>query len=309
MARPRLYLPTPLIAAAVLVACAVASLLAVSAEKAGAAFPGANGRTAYQGSDDVIYTIDPINTTGGRTKVAKGEQPSYSSDGTKITFAASDKNDAEIYTINTDGTGKFQVTHNDVDDLHPTYSPDGRRIAYTCSDGHDSEICTISATGGKPFRITRNAMPDFGPSWSPGGKRIAYSGVSRSDWEVYTIGARGGGRFNVTKNDTYDYYPDYSPDGKKIAYAAKRTRADDTEIRTIRATGGRSFQLTDNRREDIAPSYSPDGKKIAYTHYSDPGRPAEAAAIYKIVASGGRGVLVTANGGTGALYPSWGNRP
>src|SRR5215210_6674971 len=131
MARLRLYLPTPLIAAAVLVACAVAPLLAFSAEKAGAAFPGGNGRIAYQGSDDVIYTIDPINPTGGRTKVAKGEQPSYSSDGTKIAFAASDGHDAEIYTINTDGTGKFQVTHNDVDDLHPTYSPDGRRIAYT----------------------------------------------------------------------------------------------------------------------------------------------------------------------------------
>ena len=37
--------------------------------------------------------------------------------------------------------------------------------------------------------------------------------------------------------------------------------------------------------------------------------PDEAAAIYKIVTSRGQGVLVTANGGTGALYPSWGTRP
>src|SRR5215217_1816657 len=311
MARGKLYLPAPLIAAAVLVACAVASLLAVSEEKAGAAFPGKNGRIAFQDSVSVVYTIDPINPAGGgKTEVAGGEQPSYSSDGTKIAFAASDGHDSEIYTVNLATGGKpFPVTGNDKDDLHPSYSPDGRRIAYTCSDGHDAEICTISATGGKPFRLTRNARLDFGPSWSPDGKRIAYSGVSRTDWEVYTIDARGGGRFNVTNNDTYDYFPDYSPDGTRIAFAAKDTKDEDTEIRTIKATGGRPFQLTNNGMYDLAPSYSPDGKRIAYTHYSDPGHPDKAAAIYKIAANGGQGALVTANGGKGALYPSWGSRP
>jgi Tol biopolymer transport system component len=173
MARRTLYLPL-MIAAAVLGACLVA-LLAVS-EEAQAAFPGKNGRIAYQGSDGVIYTIDPINPDGGgKTEVTRGEQPSYSPDGTKIAFGA--------------------------------------------SDGHDAEIYTVEATGGKPFQITDNAM------------------------------------------------------------------------------------------DDLHPSYSPDGKRIAYTHYSDPDLPDEAAAIYKIAADGGKGVLVTANNGTGALYPSWGSRP
>jgi len=313
MARRTLYLPL-ILAAAVLVACAVASLLAVSEEKAQAAFPGKNGRIAYQGSDGVIYTIDPINPGGGgKTMVTRGYQPSYSPDGTKIAFAASDGHDAEIYTVEVTGGKPFQITDNAMDDLHPSYSPDGKRIAYTCSDGHDAEICTIKATGGKPFRLTKNDRLDFGPSYSPGGKRIAYSGLTRTDWEVYTIDARGGGRFNVTKNDTYDYYPDYSPDGKKIAYVAKDTKHDDYEIRTIKATGGRPFNVTNNTTDDLHPSYSPDGTKIAYTHYSahysDLDLPDEAAAIYKIAADGGKGVLVTANNGTGALYPSWGSRP
>jgi TolB protein len=307
MARRTLYLPL-MIAAAVLGACLVA-LLAVS-EEAQAAFPGKNGRIAYQGSDGVIYTIDPINPDGGgKTEVTRGEQPSYSPDGTKIAFGVSDGHDAEIYTVEATGGKPFQITDNAMDDLHPSYSPDGKRIAYTCSDGHDAEICTIKATGGKPFQLTKNDRLDFGPSYSPGGKRIAYSGLTRTDWEVFTIDARGGGRFNVTKNDTYDYYPDYSPDGKKIAYVAKDTRDEDTEIRTINVIGGRPFNVTNNAMDDLSPSYSPDGKRIAYTHYSDPDFPDEAAAIYKIAADGGKGVLVTANNGTGALYPSWGSRP
>jgi Tol biopolymer transport system component len=311
MARRRtLYLPL-MIAAAVFGACVVALLVAFSAEKAEAAFPGMNGRIAYQGSDGYIYTINPINPVGGgKTKIWRGEQPTYSPDATMIAFAASDGNDAEIYTVEAAGGRPLQVTDNDSDDFHPDYSPDGRRIAYSCSDGHDLEICTIMATGGNSFQLTKNDKLDFGPSYSPSGKRIAYSGLTRTDWEVFTIDARGrGGRFNVTRNGTYDYYPDYSPNGTKIAYAAKDTRGEDTEVRKIKVTGGRPLPLTNNNEEDLDPSYSPDGKRIAYTHYSEPDRPDEAAAIYKIAADGGRGVLVTANNGTGALDPSWGSRP
>jgi Tol biopolymer transport system component len=306
--RRTLYLPL-MIAAAVAMAFLVATL-AFSEEKAGAALPGKNGKIVYQGSDGVIYTINPIKPGGGgKTKVRKGEHPTYSPDATKIAFAASDGHDAEIYTVEAAGGKPFQVTNNDSDDFHPDYAPGGRRIAYTCSDGHDLEICTIEATGGKPVQLTKNNRLDFGPSYSPSGMRIAYSGLTRTDWEVFTIGVGGGRRFNVTKNATYDYYPDYSPNGKKIAYAAKDTRVEDTELRTIKVTGGRSFPLTNNGEDDLDPSYSPDGKRIAYTHYSDPDRPDKAAAIYKIAAGGGRGVLVTANNGTGALYPSWGSRP
>jgi TolB protein len=308
MARGRtLYLPV-MIAAAVLGACVVALLLAFSGKKAEASFPGTNGRIAYQGSAGVIYTIDP--TGEGKTKVRKGKYPAYSPDGTKIAYAASDGHDAEIFTVDAAGGRPFQVTDNTSDDFHPTYSPDGTKIAYSCSDGHDLEICTIMATGGTSFRLTKNDRLDFGPSWSPSGKRIAYSGLTRTDWEVFTVDARGRGRsFNVTNNGTYDYYPDYSPNGTKIAYAAKNTRNEDTEIRKIKVTGGKPVPLTNNNKKDLDPYYSPDGKRIAYTHYSTLDGPDKAAAIYKIAADGGRGVLVTANNGTGALDPSWGSRP
>lgn len=43
--------------------------------------------------------------------------------------------------------------------------------------------------------------------------------------------------------------------------------------------------------------------------YSDSDLPNEVAAVYKIAADGGRGVLVTDNNGKGALFPSWGSRP
>jgi hypothetical protein len=80
-----------LIVAAVLMACAVV-VLALS-EKAEATFPGKNGRIAYAGWN-------------------RGK-------------------DFEIYTINPDGSGKTQLTHNNTDDLDPAYSP-GRQEDSLC---------------------------------------------------------------------------------------------------------------------------------------------------------------------------------
>jgi hypothetical protein len=83
VARTRTFYLPMMIAAAVAVACAVA-LLAVSQKKAEAAFPGKNGRIAYQGSDRVIYTVLPDG--GGKTKVTDGSDHSFSADSKKIAY-------------------------------------------------------------------------------------------------------------------------------------------------------------------------------------------------------------------------------
>jgi dipeptidyl aminopeptidase/acylaminoacyl peptidase len=138
MARRRTLYQPVMIAAAVAVACAVA-LLVVS-EKAGATFPGKNGRIAYAGWN-------------------RGK-------------------DFEIYTINPDGSGKTQLTHNNTDDLDPAYSPDGKRIAYTDLTLNEPgpHIYSIKAGGGDKTLVARSGGV---PSYSPDGKRIAYECYGR----------------------------------------------------------------------------------------------------------------------------------
>ena len=135
MTRRILYLPA-LIVAVVLLAC-VATLLALS-EKAEAAFPGKNGRIAYASYAE-------------RCRPCIVGYPGY---------------DPEIYTINPNGTGKFQLTRNNEDDLDPSYSPNGKKIAYEVWRTH-LEIYTMNVGGGSKTQLTHNNKDDFDPSYSP----------------------------------------------------------------------------------------------------------------------------------------------
>src|SRR5215203_21178 len=282
-----------LIFAAVLMACAVV-VLALS-EKAEATFPGKNGRIAYAGWN-------------------RGK-------------------DFEIYTINPDGSGKRQLTHNNTDDLDPSYSPSGKRIAYTPIEGADG-IYSVKAGGGDKTLVARNGGA---PSYSPDGKRIAYECYGRPpriDTDICTISVRrddklaklipgnpGGNtlhdvlhdKVHVTNNDTDDFNPDYSPDGNRIVYEGfegsliKEQNVEDasTNIYTIKAGGGGNFNLTKSPKNasiwNAWPSYSPDGEKIAYFYVPD-------GEIYTINARGGGKSRVTNND----AYPyglAWGIRP
>jgi TolB protein len=235
LTRRMLYVPA-LMVAAVVVACALMVVLALS-EKAEATFPGKNGRIAYN-SYGVIYTVNPDGSDKNKvtnTRVS-GDPIDYSPDGKRITYMSYEgfndgsptgpQKDAEIYTINVDGSGKTNVTNNKRYDVASSYSPDGKRIAYTHWDGNDLEIYTINTDGTGVFRVTNNRTMEYDPSYSPDGKRLVFSADVRKlfpPWtytvEIFSIGVHGKNRVRLTNNATYDYSPNYSPDGRRIAFS------------------------------------------------------------------------------------------
>jgi Tol biopolymer transport system component len=106
---------------ATLVAVGLLVLMVVAAQQpAEATFPGKNGKIAYTTTrDEVIYTINPVG--GAKVKVTEGSGPSYSPNGKRIAYSASDGHDQEIYTINAGGGDRFKVTNNKTDDSFPSW--------------------------------------------------------------------------------------------------------------------------------------------------------------------------------------------
>ncbi len=61
---------------------------------------------------------------------ARDERPSWSPDGSSITFASFRDGDAEIYVMDADGTNQVNLTNHPDADLDAVWSPDGTRIAF-----------------------------------------------------------------------------------------------------------------------------------------------------------------------------------
>jgi Tol biopolymer transport system component len=258
LTRRMLYSPA-LIVAAVLMACAVVVL--VVSEKAEASFPDKNGRIAYVGGG-VIYTINPDGS--GKQEVTDtrvgGYSIDYSPTGKKVTYTSYEgfndgnptgpQKDTEIYTINTDGSGKTNVTNNNRGDEDSSYSPDGKKIAAWSEKGQ--YIYTISVHGGDKSKVVEGSDP----SYSPDGERIAYTGrrFIERDPEIYTINIDGRHRTKVTDNNATDYWPSYSPDGKKIAFIRGRGRNPDIYTKNV-GGGGKSNKVTGSRYIESNPSW------------------------------------------------------
>ncbi|MDW8069715.1 MAG: hypothetical protein RML46_12490 [Anaerolineae bacterium] len=114
-------------------------------------------------------------------------QPAWSPDGRRIAFVAPGvgrENNADIFVVNADGSGLFNLTEHPAEDLQPTWSPDGQHIAFvTTRQGHWG-IYAITVDGNDLTSIFYS--PDIGaylPTWSPDGSQIAFVVGNSGIWK------------------------------------------------------------------------------------------------------------------------------
>ena len=156
--------------------------------------PGA----ATSDNDIFVLDVDEFLRNGARPKnltnspEAIDDDPDWSPNGRMILFTSHSVTDdpinsatAEIYTINSDGTGRpARLTNNSEEERAPAWSPDGKRIAFSCRrGGPDFELCVMNADGTGQVQLTDNDVPDLTSSWSPDGGKLVFN---------RRVGARGG---------------------------------------------------------------------------------------------------------------------
>lgn len=244
---------------AVLVAAIVPATLFLSAAPSSAAFPGVNGRIAWDRDLQTILTIEPDGTH--KRVLTDGQNPTWSPDGEQIAFDRRVHGVATIYVMNADGTGLQRLTRGR-ESYQPTWSPDGEHLAFVLQDRGDPDIAVMDDDGGDLARITHNVVFDGQPAWSPKGDQIAYVRVGSGDAEIFLMDPDGENKVAVTKNTTEDNAPSWAPDGERIAFTSFEDG--DAEIFVMNADGSGRQQLTHNTTSDGDPAFSPNGNKIAF---------------------------------------------
>jgi hypothetical protein len=248
-----------------LLAGTVAALL-LGAAPAPAAFPGGNGRIAFQG----YRGLGTINVSGGDRQPLIFEDvasrtfaaPAWSPNGQRLAFSTNrDAGDFEIYVTPASGASITRLTTNPAQDDVPTWSPDGSKIAFESDRDFAStgqrQIYVMNADGSGVTRLTFSITDDHAPAWSPDGSRIAFTRGTDAAGDIVVMSAAGGVPTPLANTAAGESNPDWSPNGASIVYQR------DTGIATMSADGSAQTPLA-GAGAAARPAWAPDGTRIVF---------------------------------------------
>jgi WD40-like Beta Propeller Repeat len=235
-----------------------------------AAFPGANGKIAFQRNGN-IWTIDSNGSNPTELTNASGtnQDAGWSSDGSRIAFSTNRDGNYEIYVMTGEGLGESRVTSYTGDDFHPTWAPDGQKIAFDRSQP-SLDVFSANPDGTGVTNLT-GGQGGNQPAWSPDGQKIAFIFGNN----IFVMNADGTGRTQLTNyppptrtSFQEPRRPDWSPDGSQIVYALAfgGVSFGESALHVMNANGSGGGQLgsTAYPYDDDEPAFSPDGRYVVF---------------------------------------------
>lgn len=192
--------------------------------------------------------------------------PDWSPDGSKIAFVASQDGNCDIYVIDADGFGPFNLTSSREDETHPAWSPDGSELVFV-SDG---QLHVMNVESGQRRQLTNTRIIHAFPDWSPDGERIVFSGGEDPPGpgvihDLYVVPAEGGDEFQLTESTSQLTAPKWSPDGSQIVYFDHSTIP--LTVWVVDSDGLEATEMTEGGHS----SWSPDGLTIVFDREAAPG--------------------------------------
>ena len=175
---------------------------------------------------DHIFTIgiDGQAKTQLTTQKANDTSPSYSPDGTMITFvrdksytwgglAANWEDRGVICVINSDGTNERQLTQDNVFAFSPQFSPDGTHVLYWTTSG----LFSVSVTENTPAKLLGPLQKDA--TISSNGQAVVFSdGKYSPDREIFMSQLDGTQKTQITNSPNGCYHPVQSHSGEIVFF-------------------------------------------------------------------------------------------
>jgi Tol biopolymer transport system component/serine/threonine protein kinase len=196
----------------------------------------------------------------------------------QIAFASKASGNFQIYVINSDGTGRRQITNLPEGACQPDWSPDGKRLVFIspCETINDyypgSAMYIINEDGKGLLPLPTLVGGDYDPKWSPDGNKIVFTSLRNGGRpQLFVHNLEDNSVTPISEKFLTDFQASWSPDGKQLVFIS--TRKQGQQVWVMDADGKNPQQLTrkNNGILNYRPSYSPDGKNIIFTQYVSEG--------------------------------------
>ena len=155
-----------------------------------AAFPGANGRLAFE-----------------------REAPAGDHTQTDIYSAWPDGDAGDIYVIDLESGRLHRVTRSPEYDHQVAWSPDGKRIVFERDLTSSASIFAVGVDGLNLARLTSGRFFDAGPAFSPDGRFIAFGSDRGGGFlhDLWVMDADGGNKRRIREMEFSEGCPDWQP--------------------------------------------------------------------------------------------------
>jgi len=227
-------------------------ILYASTHEASAACPAPPDR-----SKGYVWGIFPgydiyLATDQGRILKKLTGTPGYDAEATvnwktgKIVYTSLASGDLDLWTMDSDGSHKKQITTAIGYDGGAVFSRDGKRLVWRANHPKTAEamarykellarnltapmkmeIMVADANGANARTSTNFGCASFAPTSTPDGKRILFASNKHDcdtrRFELYLVNLDGTGLEQVTAFGGFTAFPEFSPDGRRLVFCSDR---------------------------------------------------------------------------------------
>ncbi|MCC7126998.1 MAG: PD40 domain-containing protein [Acidobacteria bacterium] len=213
-----------------------------------------------------IFVID-VATRATRRVGAAGnwndEDPSWSADGRRLTFASTRAggNNFDIYVMDADGSNLVRLTDHPAPDQDPVWAVDGRSVFFTSERNGRGEIYRVWLNDKRVDRLTSGFSRAIMPAASPDGRYLAFAAQLIMGFRIELIDLTDGSRRSVGTSGGA-CRPAFAPNSQELAFV--HLDSEPSRLEAVTETGRRTL-IADQNKWVYYPSYSPDGRYVAFS--------------------------------------------
>jgi TolB protein len=236
--------------------------------------------------------------------------PSWSPDGTKLTFTSFQDGKAEIYLYNVATRKVLRMTRSVGNNSGSNWSPDAKTIAFSGAEEGRTSIFTMRAIdGGGRAKLIGESGLEVEPAYSPDGRLLAFASGRFGNPHIFVRDLVSGKDTRITTAGWYNSSPQWRPDGLKLAFAGYDREIDRYDIFIVNPDGSRMERLTLDQGDNEKPTWSPDGRYLIFqSNRATSGRgKTRGYKLYSMNKDGGNPVLLNTPFYDVSM-PAWGPR-